>query len=201
MTMVSPDFSAQVPVTMVAAVTRDGGLGRSGQLLYRISADMKHFKALTMGHPLIMGRKTYESFPGGPLPGRLNIVLTRQDIALPEGAAVAHTPQEALDIAASYIAGRQQDVAGDEDATRGGICGSVMVIGGGEIYKMFMPLASRLELTEIDAPAPADTDTWFPEVDPARWSEEAGSILQADPRSGVSFRFISLRNRLLRDIL
>ena len=170
-----------LPVTMIAAVTRDGGLGRSGQLLYRISADMKHFKTLTMGHPLIMGRKTYESFPGGPLPGRLNIVLTRGDMSLPEGAVVAHTPAEALDIAAAYAA--------DKDV-------SAMIIGGGEIYRMFMPVADTLELTEIDAPAPADTDTWFPEIDPVRWCATACSGPHADPRSGVSYQFIKYLRRI-----
>jgi dihydrofolate reductase len=164
----SKEFS---PITIVAAVTRKGGLGHAGELLYRISADMKHFKALTMGHPIVMGRKTYESFPGGPLPGRLNIVLTHSDIQLPEGAVAAHSPEEALAIATAQGSG------------------SVMVIGGGEIYRMFMPAASTLVLTEIDADSPADTDTWFPEIDSEQWALSEASEPAIDARSGVGYRF------------
>jgi dihydrofolate reductase len=162
-------------VTLVAAVTRKGGLGRAGELLYRISADMKHFKALTMGHPIVMGRKTYESFPGGPLPGRLNIVLTRGEMQLPEGAVAAHSPEEALTLAAE----------------RGN--GSAMVIGGGEIYRIFMPLASTLVLTEIDAEPLPDTDTWFPEINGAQWVLTEASDAAVDPRTGVSYRFATYK--------
>lgn len=172
------------PVTLVAAVTRRGGLGRSGELLYRISADMKHFKSLTMGCPLIMGRKTYESFPGGPLPGRLNIVLTRGDMSLPEGAVAVHSPAEAMRVAAAYIAAKE------DDTPRG-----IMVIGGGEIYRTFMPMADTLELTEIDADAPADTDTWFPPVDPDAWEAVAQGAPSLDPRSGVAYRFATYRRK------
>lgn len=175
------------PVTIVAAVTRDGGLGRAGELLYRISADMKRFKSLTMGHPLIMGRKTFESFPSGPLPGRLNIVLTRSEVTLPEGAVAACSPDEALRLAAEYISAKASS-CGPADM-------SAMVIGGGEIYRMFMPRASVLQLTEIDASAPADTDTWFPAVDPADWERVDSSDMLTDPRTGVSYRFLTLRRR------
>lgn len=172
------------PVALVAAVTRGGGLGRSGELLYRISADMKHFRSLTMGCPLIMGRKTYESFPGGPLPGRLNIVLTRGDMSLPEGAVAVHSPAEAMRVAARYIAAREDDTPR-----------SIMVIGGGEIYRTFMPEADILELTEIDADAPADTDTWFPSVDPDAWEAVAQGAPVLDPRSGVAYRFATYRRK------
>ncbi|WP_295731858.1 dihydrofolate reductase [uncultured Muribaculum sp.] len=179
------------PVTLVAAVTRDGGLGRAGELLYRISADMKHFKALTMGHPLIMGRKTFESFPSGPLPGRLNIVLTRSAMTLPEGAVAAGSPDEALRFAAEYIA----DKTASCDSADCGAEMSAMVIGGGEIYRTFMPMASVLELTEIDADAPAGTDTWFPPVNPADWNTVAASAPFADQRTAVAYRFLTLRHR------
>lgn len=178
----------KIPVTLVAAVTRDGGLGRSGRLLYHISADMKHFKALTMGHPLIMGRKTYESFPSGPLPGRLNIVLTRGDMQLPEGAVVAHTPEEALSIAASYIADKSESDADDKRI-------SAMVIGGGEIYRAFMPVADALEITEIDTLSPSDTDTWFPEIIAAEWNVVTEGAIQSDSRSGAQYRFITYSRR------
>lgn len=129
-------------VCIIAAVCDNGAIGRGGDLLYRISADLKRFKALTMGHPIIMGRKTFESFPKGPLPGRRNIVISRNADYAPAGAEVYASPQAALAACANA----------DE----------VFVIGGGEIYRAFMPLASRLLLTEIDA-APTDADTFFPE--------------------------------------
>lgn len=128
-------------ISIIAAVCANGAIGRNGDLLYHISADLKRFKALTMGHPIIMGRKTFESFPKGPLPGRRNIVISRSADYAPAGAEVYATPEAAL------------DACDDAD--------EVFVIGGGEIYRAFLPLASRLLLTEIDA-APDDADTFFP---------------------------------------
>lgn len=173
--------AAEISVTLVAAITRDRGLGMRGELLYRIGADMRHFKSLTMGHPLIMGRRTYESLPGGPLPGRLNIVMTRSQLSLPAGAVVAHTPADALRLAAEWRAAETAAQA--------------MVIGGGEVYRTFLPLASAMELTEIDAPAPAGTDTWFPPYDPGEWTQVAATEPEVDPRSALSYRFITLRRR------
>lgn len=128
-------------ITIIAAVCANGAIGRRGDLLYHISADLRRFKQLTMGHPIIMGRKTFESFPKGPLPGRRNIVISRNPDYAPAGAEVYASPEEAL------------EACGD--------AGEVFVIGGGEIYSRFMPQASRLMLTEIDA-APDDADTFFP---------------------------------------
>lgn len=129
-------------VKMIAAVCRNGAIGRGGDLLFHISDDLKRFKALTMGHPIIMGRKTFESFPKGPLPGRRNIVISRQKDYAPAGAEIYDSPEAALEACS--------------DASE------VFVIGGGEIYRKFIDRADELELTEIDA-APADADTFFPE--------------------------------------
>lgn len=165
----------QPEITIVAAVTRDGGLGRKGELLFRISADMKHFKSITMGKPIIMGRKTFESFPNGALPGRRNIVITsRRDYAAPD-IFRASSVEEAVNLT--------------------GDAGEAMVIGGGEVYRQFMPSASALELTVIDADAPADTDTFMPEINPEEWSVESESEPQTDPRSGVTYRFIRLHRK------
>lgn len=130
-------------VTIIAAVCRNGAIGRGGDLLHHISDDLRRFKALTMGHPIIMGRKTFESFPKGALPGRRNIVISRREDYAPAGAEVYASPEAAL------------EACGDS--------GEVFIIGGGEIYRRFMPLADKLMLTEIDD-APADADTFFPPV-------------------------------------
>lgn len=128
-------------INIIAAVCANGAIGRAGDLLFHLSDDLKRFKALTMGWPIIMGRKTFESFPKGPLPGRRNIVISRRRDYAPAGAEVYASPEEAL----AACAGVEK----------------VFVIGGGEIYRLFMPQADVLDLTEIDA-SPADADTFFP---------------------------------------
>ncbi len=129
-------------VKIIAAVCSNGAIGRGGDLMFHISDDLKRFKALTMGHPIIMGRKTFESFPKGPLPGRRNIIISRRKDYAPAGAEVYDSPEAAL------------KACGESD--------EVFVIGGGEIYRQFIDLANELDLTEIDA-TPADADTFFPE--------------------------------------
>lgn len=133
---------------MIAAVAENGVIGRDGGLPWRLSSDLKRFKADTMGRPVIMGRKTWASL-GNPLPGRLNIVLTRERGFKAPGADIAHSAPQALEIARS---------AGTEE-----IC----VIGGGDVYGRMMPFAGRLKLTHVLAAI--DGDTRFPEVDPSIW--------------------------------
>ncbi|HEY1092817.1 MAG TPA: dihydrofolate reductase [Burkholderiaceae bacterium] len=130
-------------LVLIAAVARDGAIGRNNELLWRLPADMAHFKALTLGHPVIMGRKTWDSLPERfrPLPGRRNIVLSRQASLHLGGAEVFATLAEAR--------------AACADATQ------AFVIGGAEIYALALPFATRLELTEIDADF-ADADAHFP---------------------------------------
>ncbi len=132
---------------LIAAIDRDGAIGRKGDLLYHISADLKQFKALTLGNTIIMGRKTFESLPKGALPGRRNIVVTRNKGYRASGAEVAHSLDEALALAA------QQPV------------GEPYIIGGAEIYRQALPLADVLHLTLIDESTP-DADTFFPDFDP-----------------------------------
>lgn len=124
----------------------NGVIGKDGWLPWRISADLKRFKASTMGKPMIMGRKTFESFPN-PLPGRRHIVLTRSQEWSPDGAEIAHSPEQAI-----ALAGNDRDVA---------------VIGGAKIYRLFLPHADRIELTEVHCTPEGDTsidgfgaDTW-----------------------------------------
>lgn len=134
---------------IVAAVARNGVIGVRGGLPWQIPRDLAHFKELTMGHALVMGRATFESI-GRPLPGRSNIVLTRRPDWAHEGVDVARSLQEAVDIAAS----RGQDV---------------FIAGGAEVYRSALATADRLELTEVDAEP--EGDTWFPSVDWSRWRE------------------------------
>ena len=138
-------------ITLVVAIAEGGVIGREGGLPWRLSTDMKRFKAVTMGHPVVMGRRTWESFPKkGPLPGRTNIVVTRDRGYEAEGAIVAHSLKEALE-----IAGRAPGA--DE------IC----VIGGGQVYREVMPRADRLDVTHVLASVAGDTR--FPEIDAEEW--------------------------------
>lgn len=159
---------------IVAVMARTGAIGRKGELIYRLSPDMRHFKDTTMGHPIVMGRKTFESFPNGALPGRRNIVVSRRGMDhTPENVEVYSTPEEAL--AAAATDGKE-----------------IFVIGGGEIYRQLFRKAARLVLTEIDAPTPNDADTFFPEVRDHEWKIESDSGKLEDPKTGVNYRFICL---------
>lgn len=130
-------------INIIVAADRHGAIGRNGDLLFHISEDLRRFKQLTMGHPIIMGRKTFESFPKGPLPGRRNIVITRQPDYSRPGIEVAASLEDAL------------KAAHDAD--------EIYIIGGGEIYRQAWPLAQRFLITEIDAEV-ADADTFIPKV-------------------------------------
>jgi dihydrofolate reductase len=141
-------------VAFVVAVSRNGVIGRAGGLPWHISADLKRFKAITTGKPLIMGRKTWESLPKKPLPGRPNIVITRQKNYRAEGAIIVSDIPSTL-----AAAGRVEEVC---------------VIGGGEIFNMFLPQTNRIYLTEVDLEV--DGDTFFPLLDPAQWTETAREI-------------------------
>ena len=122
-------------ITLVLARADNGVIGRDGRLPWHLPADLKRFKALTMGKPMVMGRKTFESFPA-PLPGRRHIVLTRDEDWSASGAEVAHTPEEAL-----ALAGK----------------GETLVIGGAEMVALFRDRADKVELTEIHAEPDGDT--------------------------------------------
>ncbi|MDE7442868.1 MAG: dihydrofolate reductase [Muribaculaceae bacterium] len=161
-------------ISIIVAITRNGAIGRSGDLLFHISEDLKRFKELTMGHPIIMGRKTFESFPRGPLPGRKNIVITRQSDYDRSGIATASSFEQALQLT--------------DGATP-------FIIGGGEIYSMALPLANRIYMTEIDARID-DADTFFPAIDPLEWEiSEVPTEWAIDPKSGIRYRYVTLSRR------
>lgn len=122
-------------IVLIYARAANGAIGLDGDLPWRLPADLKHFKALTLGKPMIMGRKTFESLPG-LLPGRRHIVLTRDAAWAAAGAEVADTPEQALDLAGE---------------------GTVAIIGGAAVFELFLPLADRVELTQIHADYQGDT--------------------------------------------
>jgi dihydrofolate reductase len=163
-------------ISFVVAVSRNGVIGREGGLPWHISSDLKRFKEITMGKPVIMGRKTWESLPKRPLPGRRNIVITRQPGFTAEGAEVAATPEEAL-----RIAGGAPEIA---------------VIGGGEVYRLFWPMVDRLYLTEVDLAV--EGDTHFPVPDPDEWREVAREVHPRGARDSAAFILRTLDRRTPR---
>ena len=141
-------------VCLVVARARNGVIGNAGALPWRMPSDLKSFKALTMGKPVIMGRKTFESI-GKPLPGRPNIVVSRQEGYAPAGVEVVATLGRAIDLAHDFAYAK-------------GVA-EIMIIGGGEIYGQSLALADRIYLTEIAMDV--DGDTRFPDVDGEIWEE------------------------------
>jgi dihydrofolate reductase len=152
-------------ISFVVAVSRDGVIGRAGGLPWHISSDLKRFKAITMGKPLVMGRKTWESLPKRPLPGRQNIVITRQKNYQAEGAVVVADAASAL-----AAAGEVEEIC---------------VIGGGEIFAKFLAKADRIYLTEVDLEV--EGDVRFPVIDPGQWLETAREIHPRGPNDSAGF--------------
>jgi dihydrofolate reductase len=157
-------------IALVVAVSKNGVIGRDGGLPWHISSDLKLFKAITMGKPVIMGRKTWESLPKKPLPGRLNIVITRQKNYHAEGAAVVGDAQTAV-----LAAGNVDEIA---------------VIGGGEIYRNFFPLADRIYLTEVDLAVAGDTH--FPAISLEDWQETGRESYAAGANDSAGFTLRTL---------
>jgi len=167
--MGTPAGQSRPEITLIAAMSRDRVIGRKGDMPWRLPADLKHFKAVTLGHPVIMGRRTFDSI-GRALPGRRNIVVSRSVPDLPEGVLLASGLEEAL--------------AACSDVDR------VMVIGGGEIYRQSLALAQCLELTLIDADI--DGDTRFPEFDLRDWELRRMQSRPADDRNAYPMQFLRL---------
>lgn len=164
---------SRLPVAMIAAVSRNGVIGTDNQLPWYLPEDLKFFKRMTQGKPLVMGRKTFASI-GRALPGRLNIVVTRDAGFAAAGVRVCHDLDEAL-----ALAEQQAIIDGVEE---------VMVMGGGEVYAQAMPRASRLYLTEVDVEI--DGDARFPAIDRAHWHETqrvAGEESGRQGRPGYDF--------------
>ena len=156
-------------LTIIAAAGENNVIGKDNQLIWHLSDDLKHFKDLTKGHCMIMGRKTFESFPK-PLPNRTHIVITRQaNYKVPNGVIIVDNLEDALD-------------AAKDDA-------QPFIIGGGEIYKQSMPVADTIELTRVHANF--EGDTYFPDIDPNLWKETRKVFHNKDAKHDYSFSFIT----------
>lgn len=164
-------MSDRPEIVLVLARADNGVIGRDGDLPWRLPADLRHFKALTLGHPMIMGRKTFDSLPG-LLPGRRHIVLTRDASWTGEGAEVAHDVDAALHLAAAAPA--------------------VMVIGGAEAYGLFLSIADRIELTEVHLDADGDVAIAYP--DAADWEEVARADHPAE-NGRPAYSFVTFRRK------
>jgi dihydrofolate reductase len=167
-----------VPLVIVAAVARNGVLGANNRMLWRLKSDWRRMKAITMGKPLLMGRKTFQSI-GAPLPGRETIVITRDPAFSYPGIQVAHGVGEGLALAESTAVRMGAD--------------EVIIFGGAQIYAATMGRASRLALTEVDL-AP-EGDAVFPSISPVEWRETRREAHQAGPDDEAPFAFVDYVRR------
>jgi dihydrofolate reductase len=158
-------------VSAVVAIAENHAIGKNNQLLWYLPNDLKHFKQITSGHTVIMGRKTYESV-GKPLPNRRNIVITRQHIAI-TGCEVVNSVEAALKL----CTGEQE----------------VFIIGGAEIYKLALPLTNRIYLTIVHRSFEADA--FFPPISLSEWQETEREDFEADEKNNIPYSFITLNRR------
>jgi len=167
-----------VPITMIAAIGENSVIGSDGQIPWRLPTDFAHFKRTTLGKPLIMGRKTFASI-GKPLPGRTNIVVTRQPDFAADGVVVCRSLDEALQ--------KAQEIAAIDGANE------VMIGGGGEIYREAMPVAERLYITHVSASPPGDAT--FPFVDPAVWEVVLRHPITRGEKDSADFTVLTYERR------
>lgn len=168
----------RLPLVLVAAVARNGAIGARGQLLWRLGSDMRRFRAITMGKPVIMGRKTWDSV-GRPLPGREIVVLSRDPAYRADGARTASDIADAIETA--------------EGLARASGALEIIVAGGAEIYRQTISAARRLRLTEVDL-APA-ADAFFPPFDEALWREVAKEANPGGEGDEAPFAFVDYERR------
>jgi dihydrofolate reductase len=174
---------SDVPLVLVAAVARNGIIGVNGGLPWRLSSDLKRFKVLTWGKPLLMGRKTSESI-GRALPGRETIVVTRDPVFLPPGVFVAHD----LDAGLALAAERARAMGADE----------IDIVGGGEIYAQTIARATRLFITEVALDA--EGEARFPPIDPHTWREISRETGVRGPRDDADYAFVEYERRIEGDV-
>tara|TARA_R110002096_G_scaffold49108_4_gene129930 strand:- start:1494 stop:2408 length:915 start_codon:yes stop_codon:yes gene_type:complete len=160
-------------LTMIVAAAENNAIGKGNQLIWHLSDDLKRFKSLTNGHHIIMGRKTFESFPK-QLPNRTHVVITRQpDYRAPDGVIVVHSLEDAIDAAKNDV--------------------QPFIIGGGQIYKQAMSLADKIELTRVHGNFEADT--FFPKIDSAVWKETSNIFHKKDEDHEYEFSFITYERK------
>ena len=155
-------------ISMIVAMGRHREIGKNNKMLWHLPDDFKHFKAVTMGKPILMGRKTFESI-GRPLPGRDNIVITRNKTFAADGITLVHSVESALEAAKKY----------DE----------VMIVGGDSFYQQMLPSSDRLYITEVHHDFEADA--FFPEIDLTQWREVSRVAHKADAKHLYDYSFVS----------
>ena len=165
---------ARVPLVIVVAASRNNVIGRDGGMPWRLSTDLKRFKALTSGKPMIVGRKTLESFGGKALPNRPHVVVTRDASLIVDGADVVQSLEAAIERAQAIAASTGADEVG--------------ILGGGEIYKQSIHLADRLYVTHVEADIP-DGDTVFPPIDPQVFEKVSEEAIPAGEKDTYPTRF------------
>lgn len=164
---------------LIVAIADNGAIGKNNELLWHISEDLKFFKRTTLGCPVIMGRKTFESI-GRPLPKRQNIVVSRRGFEAPEGVVVVGSLEEAYDTVISNLSGNLQE----DQPSR------LFIMGGGQIYAQALPDMDRLIITHVHTVI-EDADTFFPSIDPIIWQVAERSELMTDPETGYTFEFVT----------
>jgi dihydrofolate reductase len=155
-------------LNMIVAIAQNGAIGKDNKLLWHLSEDLKYFKKTTLGSPIIMGRKTWESLPFKPLPKRENIVISTNKDYKPEGATLVHSTEEAVE----YCSNLEK----------------CFIIGGETIYKALMPFCDNLYITKVYKDFEADT--FFPAIEEDKWTLESQSPIQKDEASGLEFQFL-----------
>ena len=167
------DINTIPNISIIVAVAANNAIGKDNDLLWHISADLKRFKALTTGHAVIMGRRTWMSLPKRPLPNRRNIVLTRSAAFNDDGAEVACSIRQTFDL-----------IRDEEES---------FVIGGADIYRQFLPFARNLYVTFVHSDF--DGDVFFPEIDRSMFCQTSDSEVFTDEKSGLSYSFADFRRR------
>jgi dihydrofolate reductase len=167
--------AAEPVIALVVAMAKNRAIGRDGNLPWHLGSDMRYFRQITMGKPIVMGRLTFASL-GRALPGRTNIVLTRNAAFEAPGAIMAYNLEEAFDVARKTAARDSVD--------------EIMVIGGEDVFRAVLPQAQRIYLTEVDAEPEADT--WFPKLDPREWREVSREHHPVGPKDDHAFSFVVL---------
>ncbi len=166
---------SEMTLSLIVAVAENGVIGADGDMPWRLRGDLRMFRRVTMGKPVIMGRKTFQSLPKA-LDGRDNIVITRQMDFESDGAIAVVSPEEALDLAAKLAKARLVD--------------EICVIGGAQIYQLFLPRADRIYLTRVHAKPQGDT--CFPEVDKKDWREVSAEFFEKGENDSADYSFIVL---------
>ena len=164
--------AAQPLVSVIVAMAQNGVIGRDNALPWRLPEDLRRFRAFTLGKPILMGRKTFESI-GSPLPGRVNLVLTRDRAWYAHGVIVVHSVDEAL--------------------TQAEASAELVAIGGAEIYRLVLPFARRIYLTHVHADVPGDI--YFPDFDSTQWADVECSMHPADDEHAYPLTFVTLERR------